>query len=765
MHFRSGVAIRLWASLSTLAALAVSASLIGFFAVDRGNEAFRLTVTEDLPDMVSTLQLAQEAASLTASAPALLLATSQPLRRDAMARINDRVAGLNALAAQLPANDVTSDTITYVVQQEKSLVENLKALDRQVSERIDLDKTIAEATTRLGGLELAIERAVMAEPAGVAVREWQVTTQSVMLLMALAASIATPAELTSIQYRIDGLVEVAGRLMAELPADSAARLKPLQQKFELEAVGDVGIPALRALRLAAVRQIKSLMNRNKVLSDEMVALVGSVSSSLEGRALRRSAEIGRTGDHLSAVLLIIAVICVSGALVVIFYINSHVVRRLRDLVVCMQGVVKGSQGLMIPVHSNDEIGQLGLAFEHFVNTIGTRESALQDSERRLADIINLLPDATMVIDSEGRVQFWNRAMEAMTGVAAADMLGKGDYEYALPFYGARRPILIDMVLRSDAFIPGAYSQFECRGDTIWAETTITADQGRPVFLRGSASVLRDSEGKAVGAIETIFDITERCEMMADLLKSKDAAEQANQAKSLFLATMSHELRTPLNSIIGFTDFVKTESFGPVGDPQYLEHADYAGQSAHHLLDMINGMLDLSKIEAGMMKLERARVEVAPLLRRSVRMVHDLALHAGVTIKVAVPSNVPDLWVDERAARQILVNLLGNAIKFNVDGGSILVTALEAGHFIDMVVADTGAGIASDDIPRVLKPFEQIDNRYSRAGGGTGLGLSIVERLVNLHGGTVDIASEVGRGTAVTVRFPSMSGCDTDVIGG
>ena len=383
-----------------------------------------------------------------------------------------------------------------------------------------------------------------------------------------------------------------------------------------------------------------------------------------------------------------------------------------------------------------------------------RQDALVDAERRLRDIITLLPDATMVIDVEGRVMFWNRAMERMTGVAATEMVGRGDHEYSLPFYGTRRPILIDLVLRSDAFVPGAYTQVELRGDTMWAETTIDDFRGRTVHLRGSASVLRDAEGRAVGAIETIFDITDRKIMIEALRKAKETAESASNAKSVFLATMSHELRTPLNSIIGFSDFVSTQAFGPIGDQQYVEHARYALDSARHLLEMVNGILDMSKIEAGMMHLERSRVQLGPMLRRCVRMVNELARQARVTIKVAVPANMIDIWVDERAFRQIVINLLGNAIKFNVDKGSILVTAIETGEWVEIVVADTGTGIPRESIERVRKPFEQINNQYSRAQGGTGLGLSIVEGLVRLHGGSLSIASEVGKGTAVTARFPA-----------
>lgn len=386
-----------------------------------------------------------------------------------------------------------------------------------------------------------------------------------------------------------------------------------------------------------------------------------------------------------------------------------------------------------------------------------RQAELVEAKRRLVDIINLLPDATMVIDADGTVMFWNRAMERLSGIPAAEMVGRGDYEYALAFYGERRPILIDLVVQPDAFVPGRYTHVEIDGDTMTAETVIPNLRGRRVYLRGSASVLRNAAGEVAGAIETIFDITERREMMMALEVAKEEAIGANNAKSLFFATMSHELRTPLNAIIGFADFVAQEAFGPVGDREYIEHAGYARDSAKHLLDMVNAILDLSKIEAGMMTLERVRLPVAPLVRRCARMVEDLALRAGVEIRVAAAPNLEDIWADERALRQILINLLANAIKFNVDRGSILVTALEAGDAIEIVVADTGAGIPRDSIERMRRPFEQANTQYSRAHGGSGLGLSIVDGLVRLHGGTLLIDSEVGKGTAVTVRFPKTDG--------
>ena len=248
----------------------------------------------------------------------------------------------------------------------------------------------------------------------------------------------------------------------------------------------------------------------------------------------------------------------------------------------------------------------------------------------------------------------------------------------------------------------------------------------------------------------------------ELLRKNQQLIATDASKSRFLATMSHELRTPLNSIIGFTDFVSAESFGPIGDQQYLEHAEYAGSSARHLLTLINSILDYSKIEAGTMQLEQMRLHVGTIIKACAHILRNMAHSAGVSIHVDVPPSIRDIFADERAMRQILINILSNAIKFNERGGNIYIRAFDEGSKINITVTDTGLGIPTDEIERVLKPFEQLDNRYSRTRDGSGLGLSIVEGLITLHGGSLAIVSEVGKGTTVSIRMPKAP--DVDVEG-
>ena len=215
----------------------------------------------------------------------------------------------------------------------------------------------------------------------------------------------------------------------------------------------------------------------------------------------------------------------------------------------------------------------------------------QESQRRMADIIDFLPDATLVIDRDGRVIAWNRAIEEMTGVKAADMVGRGNYEYALPFYAERRPILIDLVLLPDEEIKARYISLRRNGAALSGETPVSSLRGHTAYLYATASALRNSKGDVVGAIETIRDITDRKRAEEELREAKAAAESATQAKSAFLATMSHEIRTPMNAVIGMTSLLL--STAPVCQSSASSRRR-CRPSGDALLTVINDILDFSR---------------------------------------------------------------------------------------------------------------------------------------------------------------------------
>jgi signal transduction histidine kinase len=234
-----------------------------------------------------------------------------------------------------------------------------------------------------------------------------------------------------------------------------------------------------------------------------------------------------------------------------------------------------------------------------------------------------------------------------------------------------------------------------------------------------------------------------------------AAVAANRTKSEFLANVSHDLRTPLNAIIGFSDTMRMGIFGSIENPRYREYAEYINNSGVHLLSIINDILDISKIQSGKMSLEESEVDLLQTIEASLVLLYARAREGGVRIVKKLPARLPFVRADERKLKQILLNLVTNSVKYTPFGGSVTISAsVNRDLGILVTVADTGIGIAADKIKTALEPFAQIENAYTRRETGTGLGLPISKALIELHGGTFELTSEVGVGTVVQFSLPA-----------
>lgn len=287
------------------------------------------------------------------------------------------------------------------------------------------------------------------------------------------------------------------------------------------------------------------------------------------------------------------------------------------------------------------------------------------------------------------------------------------------------------------------------------EVELFTKSKRVIWVTMSGHVVHDSQNVPLYFECTIYDITERRQAEIGLIQAKEQADFANRSKSEFLANMSHELRTPLNAIIGFAEIIKDQLFGPVGQAQYVEYARDIYDSGALLLSLINDILDMSKIEAGKRALAEAVFDIDNVVHSVVRLVASRAKLGKLHLNVKVPKDLPSLRAEERAIKQVLTNLLTNAIKFTPEGGDVTLTVrMDEFKRMCIVVEDSGIGIAPEDIPLALAPFGQIESALSRKNQGTGLGLPLTKALVELHGGVLDLQSKLGSGTTVTIIFPA-----------
>jgi cell cycle sensor histidine kinase DivJ len=385
------------------------------------------------------------------------------------------------------------------------------------------------------------------------------------------------------------------------------------------------------------------------------------------------------------------------------------------------------------------------------------EDAVRFGEDRYRLLAENTTDMITRHDERGRVQFASLAARRLLGEPAAKLHGEGLFERV---HVADRPAYLTALSRCYAANQAVAVEFRVRhagpadgARYIWVEMRC-----RPVK---SASL---GGGQHRGGIVAVTrDVSEQKAQEVELTRARDEAEGASRAKTQFLANMSHELRTPLNAVIGFSEILNRELFGSLGEGRYRDYARLIHESGEHLLNVVNDILDMSKIEAGKFNIVKEPFDVASLVNSCCEVMRQAAEKKQLTLNVDVSPGIPELPADKRACKQMLLNVMSNAIKFTDPGGWVRVSARVVNDTVELVVADNGIGIAEQDLPKLGNPFIQADNSYDRSHDGAGLGLSVVKGLARLHGGMLEITSTLGQGTTVTIVLPLEGGSESVVV--
>ncbi|WP_420405299.1 ATP-binding protein [Nisaea sp.] len=367
---------------------------------------------------------------------------------------------------------------------------------------------------------------------------------------------------------------------------------------------------------------------------------------------------------------------------------------------------------------------------------------LAQSEARFRDHAEIAFDYLWETDADQRFTYLSGAFEKIVGRPASDFLGRRLAECDVT--GASESDLREHSATMGQQLPFAnFVFFTERRD------------GSRAWISSSGKPLYSSSGQFIGYRGADRSIDDQVATERRLRKAWEHAEAANRAKSNFLAGMSHELRTPLNSIIGFSEIIRDQMLGPVGKPQYVEYANDVVTSGRHLLSLVDDVLDLSKIESSTFELSEDEVELATAFEFVRRGFRRLAESRGIAIETEVAEAAAFLRADTRLIRQMVMNLVSNAIKFTDHGGKVVISAeRDADDRVHIKVRDTGIGIPKEHQSRVLEPFVQVRESALLSHEGSGLGLSLVKRFVELHGGTIDLQSDLDRGTAVDLTFPA-----------
>jgi len=551
----------------------------------------------------------------------------------------------------------------------------------------------------------------------------------------LRSRLAPPAERAQLDARLDQLFKSFSEdlTVAEERSSSKgeqpviAEIRALSEKWNKLRVD----PAADAERTAVAERMVDRL-------DMLIELTADSSFIDRRRAVTEMANFAYTSTCGTIFALLLSVL-------ITLLLGRRIIRPLLAAASVANRISGGELDTPIPSGGADETGTLLRSMsvmQENIRVMVEREKAQRRSaQHRLVEALETSHEAIILVDGSHRIVLANSQLRAFFPTLASRLEPDMAFDEAFDQ-------LSELVTTTDLDEESTDEPTGIERELLSAGSEFRLADGR--WLRVSCS--NTDEG---GFFLVISDYTEIKEREAHLKEARRMAETASAAKSTFLANMSHELRTPLNAIIGFAEILTGEMFGQLGNPRYVEYAQDIYKSGDHLLTVINNVLDFTKSETGKLELAAEALDVAEIVGTCAKIMRDQCDRAELSLSLALPDGPLAIQGDPVKLRQILLNLLSNAMKFTEPGGAVAIDVRAGEHgWVMLSVADTGIGMSPEDIPIAMAPFGQVDGRLARRYEGTGLGLPLTKALVELHGGTLAIESECGKGTTVTVRLPT-----------
>lgn len=767
--------------ISALAVLVALTALVSYSAVGKILE--RITKTH-VPAVINTIEISRQAERIVAAAPTLLAAETKVDRETASRSIFLQLSQLNETLGRLRTQENGSDAADTLAPVVERLAENLLELDRTVAFRLDVSEQKQSLLAELSNADRAIQRvlspstmvldakfsrlyrqagaenktadereAVLAEltelvAVTLPLQTAQTEAASINDMLVFSALASVEKDISALAFPLRRSHQNFERILTNLEENNRARLSAESDRLAALITGDASVPKTRILELELIAQGRDQVGRNTELSAELTKLVNGLVTETDKQITSSSREAETAQEIGSLVVIIVSALSLlSAGLVIWRYVSGNLLARITDLTDSMTAIAEGNlRAPLPPTTDTDEIAQMASALKVFRDTaVSVQESNLfeiQTARQRLQEAISSLSQGFALFDQDGGLLICNaRYREIMLGQTTP--LDVGTQFTTVVTQAAHSERFLGAIQDRDAWHRSMVARFQSGANTSIEQ--FETDKWTQMSIRRAAEV---------GIVVVLSDITEVKRISDELGLAKDAAEAANEAKSTFLASMSHEIRTPLNGIMGMSALLS-------GTRLNNEQRDFAAtinEAAQTLLTIINDILDFSKVEAGAMELEETPIDLMETVESAVELMAPKAREQGIELACRISQNVPrGILSDSVRLKQILMNLLNNAIKFT-DKGEVEVSLDRVaqdngGNSLQISVRDTGIGIPQDRMDRLFKSFSQVDTSTTRRFGGTGLGLVITQRLVGLMGGTITVDSKPDQGSVFTVQLP------------